>query len=144
VSVHTLYNYICLFTIVWNRGAQILGSWLPWWLNFVCGCRVFEGPQYGTCAMTSSGSWNFEVAPNFWKYVCPWCEVHVITSVYMCSNFHTCPLKCSASFGLVQRRVYRCKKSFCLFSLYVFKRILSTEAQLFGLSVSPTTVFEIR
>jgi len=32
----------------------------------------------------------------------------------------------------------------CLFSLYVFKHILSTEAQLFVLSISPTTVSEIR
>ena len=109
VSVNTLQYYIFIFTTVWNRGEQILDSRLPWWLNFICGCLVFVEPQYGTWSMSPSGSWNFEVASNFWKYVHPWCEVHVVTSVYMCTNFHTCPVKCSTSFGLAQRRVYRCK-----------------------------------
>jgi hypothetical protein len=109
VSVNRLCNYIFIFTIVWNRGAQILGFRLPWGLNFVRGCLEFVGPQDGTCAVSPSGSWNFEVAPNFLKYAHPCCKVHVVTSVYMCNNFHTCPVICSTSFGLAQRRVYRCK-----------------------------------
>jgi hypothetical protein len=115
-----------------------MGTKFCMWVPSICGSSVWN--------LLNVTFWllNFEVAPNFWKYVHPWFEVHVVTSVYMCNNFHTCPVICSTSFGLAQRRVYRCKSILSLFSLYVFKHILSTEAQLFGLSVSPTTVSEIR
>jgi hypothetical protein len=48
-----------LFLQPYPRGAQILGAWYQWPLNFVRWRLIFVYPQYGTCFM--SPLWRLEI-----------------------------------------------------------------------------------